>query len=333
MPGFAKFLAVMNVLAAGAFIYIAGLDWQKRTDWAYEVFRRELAIHGLPVNEVDASWRVDRPIQQDLGRGTIDDLFKNAGKHRVYSQMEEVKRVQEELKKEIDGLPDDQKRNRLRQIILDQATTMDQRLEAARPLTDEAPLDVYWAAFNKLFTDVGKLANPDDPSYSLTLARAAIAHLLYNVSSEPGEHQRALVVVGLRPYCNEAEQQANNLREMANRVRAIMVDDRALFEAEHGRLVQRILSLGEAIEQLQGELAYKKDLRERSQVELNKRKDDRDRLEKEVGVAKVDRQGALDKQGDLEAGLFKINAELGLIKEQTETLERELRGLERSGGR
>jgi hypothetical protein len=335
MPGLAKFLAAMNVLAAGAFIYLAAIDWQKRSEWSYEVFRRELAVNGLPLNEADAGWRIDRPIRQDLSRATIDDVFKNAGKNPVYSQIDELNRVKDELKKEIEALPSDkEKRARLKQIILDQATTADQRIAEAKPLTDDAALDVYWKRFEKLFADVAQLANPDDDKhYDAGRAREAMAHLLYNLSSDPNQHQRVMAVVGLRPFAREAELQANNLREMANRLRNIMVDDRTLFEAEFGRLVQRILGLAEAIEQMNVELAYKKDLKERAQVELNKREADLKRLAEEVGMKKEERRAALDHHQALEAELFKINAELGLIKEQTEILERELRGLERAGGR
>ena len=46
-----KLLAILNVLAAVAFVVIAGMDWQQRERWAYTVFRHDLFVDGLPIDD------------------------------------------------------------------------------------------------------------------------------------------------------------------------------------------------------------------------------------------------------------------------------------------
>src|SRR5262249_19469389 len=67
MPGFAKFLVFLNLLAAFGFLYIATQDYNARRPWAYEVFVGELAIDGLPVDRNDPGpRRVEIALFEDL---------------------------------------------------------------------------------------------------------------------------------------------------------------------------------------------------------------------------------------------------------------------------
>jgi hypothetical protein len=260
-------------------------------------------------------------------------MFRNAGKDPVYTQIEEVQRLQDELRKQIEDLPNEKaKKDKLRQVVLDQAGTIDERLEQAKKLED-APLDGWWKAFDQVFENVARLTRPDDPNYDLGKARQAIAHLLCNLSSDTAHQQRAMVVVGLRPYIHEVEIQAANLRDMANRLRSMMVSDRTQFESEYGQLLLRLGGLTETIDQMSMAVKAKQELVELGRVDYNKRVDDKANLEAKVNEMKVDRGKALSAQRGLEKSLFHLNAELGQIKEQTEVLEEELRRLERAGGR
>src|SRR5262245_44888888 len=51
MSLFGKILAVLNVLAAIAFVVLAAMDYQRRQDWSFAVLRHDIALRGLPVNE------------------------------------------------------------------------------------------------------------------------------------------------------------------------------------------------------------------------------------------------------------------------------------------
>ena len=48
-----KLLAVGNVLVAVGFLSLAAMDWAKRHAWTYAVYRHELALTGLPIDDSD----------------------------------------------------------------------------------------------------------------------------------------------------------------------------------------------------------------------------------------------------------------------------------------
>src|SRR5438309_11371468 len=50
MALFGKILAGLNIVAAIAFLCLAGMDWGKRTDAEYQVFRAEMTLNGLPLD-------------------------------------------------------------------------------------------------------------------------------------------------------------------------------------------------------------------------------------------------------------------------------------------
>ena len=176
-----------------------------------------------------------------------------------------------------------------------------------------------------------KLPDKNPDKYDPELARQKMAHLLFNMS--PDGHQRVVIVVGIRAYLREAELQAANLREMASRLREIMVKDRANFEAEYMRLVHRIFQLSEQVEDMKLGLKSKQDIRERVDVELKSREGEKAKLLMTLAKAKADTDVALEEQAALEKYLFQINTELGRYKDYTEKLERELRALEVRGNR
>jgi hypothetical protein len=113
-----KILAVFNILAAALFVYLAGLDYGKRQSWAYAVYRHELAITGLPLEEA-----VTEPIQNvrqadQLNEATLRDLSQAAGGQVPKTQEEEVKRVHNALRDEVarqDGPA--AKRNKLVEVL------------------------------------------------------------------------------------------------------------------------------------------------------------------------------------------------------------------------
>ncbi|HMF10828.1 MAG TPA: hypothetical protein VKE94_00940, partial [Gemmataceae bacterium] len=97
-----KILAVVNVVAAIGFIYLAASDYGKRQQWSYAVYRHDLAIDGLPLDDKDTD--VDgRPRVKDLSKATLTEVFQPAGGQPVETQMAELQRVQDDLTAKIDG--------------------------------------------------------------------------------------------------------------------------------------------------------------------------------------------------------------------------------------
>jgi hypothetical protein len=336
MPLGAKFLAFLNIIAAGGFVYLAAIDLSMRQAWSLEVFRQEVLLNGLPADQSDAVHRVDRSLYSDLSNATLASMFKN----KNYDAGPVVSTLQEEAQRVKDGLKGEKDVDKLRTMILDQGTTVERRDELyqkteyldANGLRKILDADSLRKILGQMIDEAMSFANPDNPDkYDPELARQRMAHILYNMGQEA--HQRVMVVVGMRAYIREAELQAANLREMAARSREIMVKDRAHFEAEFLRLVARVFVLSEQVEDMKLALKTKQDIRERVDVELKGREGEKAKLLMDLAKAKADTGVALEEQAALEKYLFEINTELGRYKDHTEKMERELRALEVRGGR
>src|SRR5439155_16650851 len=98
-----KILALINVLAAVGFIYLAASDYGKRKQWSYAVFRHELAIDGLPLDDQQKDVD-DVPIVKNLKEPTLAQMFQGAGAP-VSTQTDEVAHVQQALNEKINGGP------------------------------------------------------------------------------------------------------------------------------------------------------------------------------------------------------------------------------------
>src|SRR5439155_19580397 len=98
-----KILALINVLAAVGFIYLAASDYGKRKQWSYAVFRHDLAINGLPLDDKQKDVD-DVPIVKNLKDPTLAQMFQGAGTP-VTTQMAEMENVQQALTEKINGGP------------------------------------------------------------------------------------------------------------------------------------------------------------------------------------------------------------------------------------
>ena len=109
-----KILVFLNILAAGAFIALATMNWGKRQQWAYAVFRHELAVQGLPLSppaqppeDLDSEsvafpFRVNDSVTVDtIRKDTLGKIVPNGGQllggEAVANQDDEVRRVQKKL--------------------------------------------------------------------------------------------------------------------------------------------------------------------------------------------------------------------------------------------
>jgi hypothetical protein len=357
MPGFAKFLAFMNVLAALGFLYLATIDYNARKPWAYQVFRAELAMHGLPIDKHDPGpIRVDIALWQDLDDETLTDMFVKAGGNPttkggklIRTQRDEVFRIKTALEAELKALADDDLRQQLLARFLPLALNLEERKSLAARINDKdadlAKLSgvLVEEYFGKILNDTDPGADDDDRYLSDKSGKVAqtsrpnrrqrIAHLLYNLSADQQAHQRVLAVIGLHGYINEAQGQSARLREMSLRTRGAMRDERALFEIEYQRLVQRILVLTEEIELKQIAYNDKLELKKRT-AELKKlREQDRDQLVKDKGEATSKLDAALNAQLWWEEQIFETQKALGQMQARADTLHRYIKRYEGVPGR
>lgn len=361
MTAFAKFMAFMNIVIACVFLFLASKDFNTRRPWAYEVFRAQLAVDGLPIDQHDSGLRrVAYALWQDLEPDTLKDLFAKAGgnpaqgsNNLIKTQIEEVDRLRAELTAELDKIKDEEdKRARLRDLFLPLAMTLEERDYWTQRINDK---DLDQIGLEKLQKDLfddyfGRATLPGDdtlvpPEKSDWLAqknpkavqpegqtqldrRQRLAHLLYNLGKSAEDHTRAMVVIGLKAYIAEAEAQAARLREMSLRVRLATLDERSLFEVEYTRLTQRILALVEEIERKKYFYTGQQDLKKRAAELVKIREADLEELNGKLSQAKDDTDKALALQRSLEERLFETQKHLGEVQEKTQEMERFIRGLE-----
>jgi hypothetical protein len=366
MPLFAKVLAVFIVLTAGGFIYLLSVDYQARQQWSYEVFRHELVLNGLPVDEYDvglkvdqqptydaksktwrlpdedkdAAVRIDRPLYTDLGPDMLFDLFNDSfalgkdGKDGVVkTQKEEVERVRDKLKAELDAAKNDaERRSKLKAFFLARyrcARTVKEREDSLKLAKDDKiKIDELEKEFLARFNAVVAPDASDDVKRSVAERRADVANLLYSIDTRGESHQRLMVVVGLRAFAMEADLQTLTLRDIAERTAQASKDDREEFAAAYAQQTDRVHALALALSQRQKELETQEQNVKSQSDQIDKRIEDIKNLKAEVDVLKKNTQASLDEQNKLENQLFEIHKKTGNLIEENRKLERDIRNLE-----
>ncbi len=324
MSTLGKSLVVLNVLAAIAFFCLAAADWGKRQAWSYSVLRHDLLINGLPLDENDT--RPDGVRMVDLlGQNTLNQVFQQAGGQPVSTQVAEVQRRIPPLRSEIEGQPNDPaKKQRLEQIVLPLLRTGGER-DAVREQIRTGKIEELMGPggpFEAAFQSA------QNTQLEASQRRQAIAHVLFNVSEQPADQQRAVVVCGLEAYDREVDSQAAALRDMVERQEHLIAADRAAFEATYKQLFARLELQAERVAQAQKALQHQRDLVAQHQVLVNARKTDVMNLSADLEKAKQDAAVALKGQEKMERELFAADQAAGTAKDATVRLEQQIRSRE-----
>src|SRR6516162_2435644 len=118
MSLFGKILAVVNIFAAAAFFYLVAADWGERQKWTYAVFRQDLLMGGLPIDE-NIQEEDGTKVVNKISDKTVEDLFRGLGAAGVKTQVAEIQSIQNKLRGEIEGAANDQeRRDKLRNILV-----------------------------------------------------------------------------------------------------------------------------------------------------------------------------------------------------------------------
>jgi hypothetical protein len=367
MPGFAKFLAFMNVVIAGAFLYLATLDYNARRPFAREVFVHELALDGLPLDREDPGpRRVEIALYQDLDSDILKELFARVSPQKgvptPQTQAEEVEYQKKKIIDELNKKEDEDKRDLIRDLALSLAYTLDEREYWIERLKNkDANMKEEQEAFIKEFFERAlqednvpasqsdsvanrkREANRDNrvdenkdipaESHSRLTRRQKMAHLIYNLSRDEAAHQRAMAVIGLKNYISEAEAQAARLRDMTLSTKMRMVNERGTFEEQYQRLTQRLNQLLEELEAKKLLFADKEGIKKRTDELVKIRQKDLAELQTDLTKSQKDIASALDEQTSLEQQVFETQKKLAELQEQTQGLQRYIRRMEGVGGR
>jgi hypothetical protein len=103
MSLFGKILALFNVFAVLGAVALIGMDYAKRRSWEYAVFRQELMMHGLPLDDEERDGQ-GRLLVEKIGPQTQKELF--GGNAPLTTQTAEVQRVQSNLRGKIQSAGD-----------------------------------------------------------------------------------------------------------------------------------------------------------------------------------------------------------------------------------
>lgn len=325
MSTLGKVFAALNIVAAVAFVSLAAMDWGHRYAWRYSVFRHDLAIKGLPVDGQEKN--LDGiPVVDLLTDKTLQEVFQGAGAP-VKTQVEEVKRRQEQLQSELAAADRKTVSLKLSRTLLPLARTRGQR--------DALAGQIQIGKVNGLLT-------PDGPFFREALQgkdakgndleqdqrRAAIAHVLVLLSDDAAEMQRAIAVVGLEAASRALDGQALAFGGMDQSVRADTTSRRAEFETSNKQVVQLIEVLASRLADIRNALQHQRDLNARHQTLVAGRQADLTDVTNQLDLAGKATQVELARQSLLEKELFNAERAYGEAMETNQKLERQLRGQE-----
>jgi chromosome segregation ATPase len=353
MSLFGKILAILNVLAALAFGYLALLDYAKRQHWAYAVYRHDLRLQGLPVTDEQTDLQ-GYPLAANLDDRTLREVL---GGEPVTSQVKEVERVRGQLQAKING-PAIKVSNPLDPKSAIELTTRVQKLAwALRPFASTADrreeLDRLMNSKDDNKQTADRLQNDLNKEFDvvpnagrdLESSRRAIAHVLFSAAelsvdekTEPGkerdlinnpDYRRALAVVGLEAARWEMDDEAHHYERITRAIQTAMTRDREQFVQQHQLLYVRLL---EAADEL-AERTLERD-RERDKVQahedlLAQRRKQVKELEAKLAERQAATRKLLQEQAKLEQQLFRSQQEFRDATEENFKLEQEIRNLEK----
>lgn len=342
MSLFGKILAILNVLAAIGFFFMAMLDYAKRQTWADLAEQRAVLMQGLPLDENEPDLE-GRPRVAELRQGLVDEAFRNAGGNPPRTQIDEVQKVKARLQAWVNS-DEKLKVERLRDILMPLSPTSSERWALLERAAD-AKTDDLEATFNQRFEAVLSPTVPGKPDkHALAERKHAVASLLFrlvpvlhkesgapateDIVSTPA-YNRALKVVGLNVASRALDEYAMYLEQVTADVRRDMAEARTQF-ANSSR--ERI----DLLQDWAAKLDRQKDmyLTEKGKVDLqralvDKRKAEVDKVLKDLAAAQEATRALLKQQAEKEQILFAARKAARDAYEENQKLELRIRALER----
>lgn len=327
-----KILAIFNVLAAAGFIYVATMDRGKRMEWSYAVYRHDLAIDGLPLDDQQRDVALGVRHVDKLGEKTLQDLSKVAGGPELKpTQHDEVKAEWDRMKTQWEGqdASDEARKQKLLPLAKSLATTWVERAALAQKSKEDLAAFVN-GKFEDAVRPVGSfVAEGGKPQESAEKKRQAIAHLLFNLRQDDDWHSRVLVIIGLKAYAQECNREADKLNLMAQGIRLAMESDLADFASKNQGMLKEIQVRTIDLEGRKAFLMDQQKLKTQNENLVNQRTKERDDLKDKLEEARKATQAALDVQAKLEKTLFDAQRRARDAADANQKLERDIRSLEK----
>jgi hypothetical protein len=364
-----KILAILNVLAAAGFFYLAAMVWTKRLAWEDAALQHDLVITGLPVDEQEKD-QEGFPRVNDLPKKLLDRMFNPVGGQPVKTQKEEVEGVKKRLLARLDDpSKPGNKAQKLARILLPLANEGEDRLKLYKRQADPAeatPEEItalegrFHAVFDAATSpslDVKRSDGTPDKTKTRDVGeqRRTIATLLCRLCevlrddelpdpktdpkgaaaaasapiAEWKSYQRCLVVVGLSACQKALDDYTVALERATEGMHAAVERDRDQFAAA---LTRKLQILDDYANRLDAEKTVEKNERERAtkaQEQANKQKVVYDAVAAEMSAKQADTKKMLAEQAEMERNLFESRQRLRDVFAENQELERRIRELER----
>jgi hypothetical protein len=340
-------LAVLNLLAAGAFLYLALLDYGVRQTWSYAVYRYELALSGLPVDKEDRDEK-GQPRYLNMN----DDLRRElTGSDKIETQEDALEARRAEIQRRIDDPS-------IKSSLPLAGDKLPKYVELLLPLARDVPeREALWSArdpnqladqLHKYFDKAKATKDRDEKRHAIARLLVAFVDALPNddektqrkaEASKPIKeradptadrtYQQMLGVVGTRAAAIALDEQAQALLDMSIDLQVSRDEARRRFADAHDARLREL-------EILDGRLLVERDLLEakkkaamQAETLAAAQKKEKDKLEKELNDQRAITAAQLDRLTEKQNELFKVRVLLRDANRINQQLEQDIRSLER----
>ncbi len=342
-----KVLAILNVLAALAFLALAAVDWGTRNAWQHAVFRGDLLLRGLPMDkeERDADGNL---IHVEINDAMQRDLFQ--GDRPVVTQADAVQRAKEDVLAKVEAVPEADRAAKWAAVLSPLARTFVEREQIA-DAARARKTDELRSQFERACNEALETKAPDE-------RRLAVAQLLFGLiesqlEGEPPQsyaakldqapqspaYKRFVTVVGLETATRAAEEQAKRLRrgvrdtgpspaEQPSGVAFAIERERANFVADYDRLLAHVLDLAETVRHSEAVLNERKAQVASQQAVVNEREAEVRRVGEELAAEQKTTAEFFKRLKELSTELLAARLRLRDAAAENQGFERRVRELE-----
>ncbi len=347
-----KLLAILNVLAALLFAGVAGLDWMQRQRWEYAVFRHDLFLDGLPIDDKEKGPDL-QPRVAKLTEPWLSQMFQRAGGGPVVkTQTEEVNNLKKLIADKV-GSPEvpGTKSQKLAGFLRALARTQADREKLTRQVADVQPdkqetVEALQRQLDDQFDGVKEVsrdpATNQEHKHSLDERKTNAARLLFclrEALQDPKEdakegflasndYQRFLNVVGLTNAAKAADDQALVLLNMTDEVIRGYEAERKQFIYDHGQAVELSQNLSDAVDRQDGIWKGKRADADKLKLAVDEHRVQIAKLVDQLEALRKETRDNLDKQVQAEEEVMARLLDLRDTAKRNQELEREIRQLE-----
>jgi hypothetical protein len=336
MSTLGKILTFLNVLAAIGLFILAGKDYSEFRQARYAVFRHEIYLTGLPVDNKELTpGRPDEPIFNRLeSDAVLKDIYQgneggaDLGGPEVRTVLEELDRVQKRVRANVSAQSGDAQRKMIRGYLLMQANDIGER-EALRKRIEEDKIEDLLSELDKRFDATKHLNASGDPSRPLV--RLAAGRLLVNLSFEDKWLERVRVVCGIEALSHGIDESARRVEQMIADVKDGITRDQGDFIARYRDMIQQLKLDAENIYQASQRLAEQKVVVADRQKEVQQRQTEVDRNTAQLAALTAETDKEVARLEAIQKDLFAVQQRLGKALDSSRAIEEQLQ--KRAGNR